>query len=348
MMRQYSMRRKSLKHTVLVILCVALSGCEGLIVTAPNSNQNLEDFEVAWAWVDSVYPAFGFKQIDWNDVYLEYRPQAERALGDEIVQVLHNMLAELQDTHIHHTTNGGARFIPYVSPRLLVGRKKFSPQLLRTYFDSELNVAGKDGVEYGIINDVVGYIRITNFNEDGMMDDFPSVMDFVSETRGLIIDVRNNSGGEHWLVEAVVRMFIDSTMAWPLAFQSDGIRVAPWADMVPDTDHPHYEHPVVVLINGASLSSGELFPEVMKQLPNITVVGDTTAGAGCSDRGGYRGDRRLPSGKLIHIPTWCITRYDGVPWETVGVAPDIYVEQTIEDVLSGVDRQLEFAIEFLR
>ena len=86
----------------------------------------------------------------------------------------------------------------------------------------------------------------------------------------------------------------------------------------------------------------------MKQLPNVTVIGETTAGASCTDHGGSRGSLRLPSGKLIQIPTWCICRYDGVPWETVGITPDIHVEQTIEDILSGVDRQLEFAIEMLR
>jgi len=107
-------------------------------------------------------------------------------------------------------------------------------------------------------------------------------------------------------------------------------------------------NPVVVLINGASLSSGELFPEVMKQLSSVTVVGDTTAGAGCNDRGGFRGDRRLPSGKMIHIPTWCITRYDGVAWEGAGIAPDIRVQQTEEDVAQGFDRQLEHALGLLR
>jgi hypothetical protein len=73
---------------------------------------------------------------------------------------------------------------------------------------------------------------------------------------------------------------------------------------------------VVVLINGASLSSGELFPEVMKQLPNVTVVGDTTAGASCNDHGGFRGDRRLPTGTIpvrTVGPEWVGTREGSSP-----------------------------------
>jgi C-terminal processing protease CtpA/Prc len=103
-----------------------------------------------------------------------------------------------------------------------------------------------------------------------------------------------------------------------------------------------------VITNGASLSGAELFAEVMKQIPFVTVVGDTTAGGGCNDRDVNDGDRRLPSGKLIHIPTGCILRYDGALIEWNGVTPDVLVTQTEADVLRGRDLQLEFAIELLR
>ena len=227
------MRIEHARSLWLVVLGVALAGCDELIVSSPESNQNLADFEVAWAWVDSVYPAFELKRIDWDGVYADHRPRADEALGDEIYQVLHDMLAVLEDSHLYFKSNGGARFFPYMSPRLLSGRNTFSAQLVRTYFEDELLVAGKDGVEYGIISGNVGYLRITHFNEDGMMDDFPSVMAFVGETDGLIIDVRNNTGGDHDKVEAVVAMFIESEMAWPLAFGADGVLVEPWPAMQP-------------------------------------------------------------------------------------------------------------------
>jgi C-terminal processing protease CtpA/Prc len=326
---------------------IVVGGCEGWIVSPAESNQNLADFEVAWAWVDSVYPVFDVKKVNWGSVYAEYRPKAEAALGDEFYQVLHDMLSVLKDPHLYYKTNGGARFFPHVSPRLIADRNTFSPQLVRTYFEGELLVAGRDGVEYGILNGNVGYIRITHFNKDHMMDDFPSVMAFVAGTDGLILDVRNNTGGDHDKVGAVVSMFIESQMAWPLAFYADKVLFESWPPIQPDVNDYRYVNPVVVLMNGASLSSGELFPEVMGQLPNVTLVGDTTAGAGCNDRGDFRGDRRLPSGKMIHIPTGCITRYDGVPWELVGIVPDIRVPQTEGDVEDGRDRQLEYALGLL-
>ena len=41
-------------------------------------------------------------------------------------------------------------------------------------------------------------------------------------------------------------------------------------------------------------------------------------------------------------------RYDGLPWEWLGIPPDIRVEQTETDILAGRDKQLEYAIEMLK
>jgi len=339
---------KGVRTIGLLSLTAGLAACESILVTESGGNHNVADFEAAWAWVDSVYPAFDIKRIDWASVYSEYRPRAETAQGDEFYQLLNDMLKLLADPHLYYSTPGGARFYPYTSPRLLNDRHLFSSKVVRTYFQSELHITGKDGVEYGILDGQIGYIHITHFNEDGMMDDFHEVMQFLRTTDGLIIDVRSNTGGDHDKVQVVVGMFIDSAMAWPLAVEQDGVPFEPWPDIQPVPGIPRYTNRVVVLINGASLSSGELFPEVMGQLPNVTLVGDTTAGAGCNDREESRGGLILPSGKQIHIPTGCLLRYDGIPWESIGIAPDIVVEQPLSDFSRGVDRQLEFAIEMMR
>ena len=110
-----------------------------------------------------------------------------------------------------------------------------------------------------------------------------------------------------------------------------------------------YPNSVVLCISGASMSTTELFPQMMKQLSNHTVVGDTTLGAGCNDLADdIQGDYWLPSGKYIHIGTTYVLRYDGVPKEWNGVLPDIRITQSKEDIDQGRDKQLEYAIELLR
>jgi C-terminal processing protease CtpA/Prc len=148
-------------------------------------------------------------------------------------------------------------------------------------------------------------------------------------------------------VAGVVGRFIEAPLLWMDAFERDGVPFQAWPIIEPDPAHYRYDNPVVVLINGASLSAGEIFPEVMKQLPNVTLVGDTTAGAGCNDYEATSGDLRLPSGRLIHIPTACLGLYAGGLLEWNGVSPDIRVPMTASDVAAGVDVQLEAAMGLL-
>jgi C-terminal processing protease CtpA/Prc len=110
-----------------------------------------------------------------------------------------------------------------------------------------------------------------------------------------------------------------------------------------------YTKPVVLWINGDSMSGAELFPGLMKQLSNVTVVGDTTLGGGCNDvADDIQGDDWLPSGKYIHIGTTYVLRYYSEPIEWNGVLPDIRVPQTKDDIDQGRDKQLEYAIGLLR
>ena len=51
---------------------------------------------------------------------------------------------------------------------------------------------------------------------------------------------------------------------------------------------------------------------------------------------------------MIYIGTGYIERYDGQPFEWLGISPDIRVEQTEKDIQNGRDKQLEYAINMLK
>ena len=89
---------------------------------------------------------------------------------------------------------------------------------------------------------------------------------------------------------------------------------------------------------------------MLKQLPNVTAVGDTTGGgsAGNTSAPGFQPIWHMPSGKWFEIGNLDIRRYDGLPWESLGVPPDIRVVQPLADLRAGHDRQLEYAIDLLK
>ena len=81
----------------------------------------------------------------------------------------------------------------------------------------------------------------------------------------------------------------------------------------------------------------------MKKLLNVTVVGDTTTGAGANDytEENIQGEFKLACGFTIRVSTVYVTRYDGLPIEWNGVLPDIRIPQTAENIKNGIDNPVE-------
>jgi carboxyl-terminal processing protease len=330
------------KIILLSLLCFAFAGCRDLIVTEPDTSQNVADFEASWQIVKSVYPFFQFKHINWDSIHTVYSALANTAKGDEILTVLFNMLAELRDGHVSLQAQGSNSISTYHPPRSRKDSYAYSPLVVRKYFNKELRLAGDQQVEYEIISDSVGYIYIaTLVNEKPILEGFDEALAYLKDMKGLIIDVRNNVGGSDnnsmGIVERLIPSAIDN-LPYPLS--GGGIHPGP---LMPPRGPFQYTKPVVLLINGVCFSACEDFAEMMKHVSTVTAVGDTTAGAS-----GAPQLFALPSGKKINVSTKDIRRYDGLPIEWNGVIPDILLPQTEEDIKQGRDKQLERAIKLLQ
>jgi len=332
---------------LFLLVTLALYACEDIIVRPADSNQNIEDFETVWNRVNNVYPFLDFKKINWDSIHIVYRSRAEAARGDEFYLVLRDLLAELKDGHVYYKTPGGSEVYPFYPQRHFKDRHAYSPFVVRRYFDKELKLTQSESAEYQILPENIGYVFLADFHENYLINEFPDIMEYLRNTKGLIIDIRQKRGGTPQNVEAVVSHFINSPLDWPL-FHSLDILIDPNPFQPYGTT---YTNSVVVLINGSTFSAGEFTTEMLKQLPNVTAVGDTTGGGGGASPN-YSpetvGEFKLPSGKWISIPSGYIERFDGLTWEWIGIAPDIRVEQTEADIKNGRDKQLEYAINMLK
>jgi tricorn protease len=152
----------------------------------------------------------------------------------------------------------------------------------------------------------------------------------VQMARGLIIDVRDNGGGN------IHQQLVDILSRKPYAYmqfrngQKVGQPVVAW------------NRPIVVLINERSYSDAEVFPHAMKTLGLATIIGVATPGAVIGTR-----DIRLSDGTSWRLPGSGFFNIDGTNQEHNGCKPDITVEISPEDYLAGRDPQLDKAVEVL-
>lgn len=327
----------AMKHLILIIVVVLVTGCEKLLIEENSNISNVIDFEKTWQRIDDIYPLLEFKNIDWDSIYTIYHPLAENSKGDEIYTVLFDMLNLLKDGHIKILTKGGWVVSTYTSHRYERDKNSYNPLAVRNYFNKELKLAGEKKMEYEYITSELGYVYISTFSKGDWKYEFDDVLQYFSESNGLIIDIRNNGGGYGSTLYYMLSKFLRTPII-DTAFYIDGARTY---TIDPDNSN-QYLKPVVILINGTSASAAEMFPSLMKYERNITLIGDTTAGLGGNT---YLFD--LPSGKEIQIIDRYYKSYNNEVIEWNGVTPDIRVEQTESDIRKGVDNQLEYATNYL-
>jgi len=333
----------------LSFVLLLASACETWIEGSNQQLAGVQDFEACWKTVDSVYPDFGIKNLSWDAMFEKYYPEALNSSGDEIIEVLLMMLAELRDGHIYLKTAGGEKIFPYIPIRRSKDLDKYDPGIVRNYFPEPLYVTQIGGIEYGITQSNVGYLYISSFGSHIDFDQgFDEILKKMKSTDGLIIDIRHNMGGNGKEVVKVISHFINDSIP---NIESWVLREALPRSYISPTEGFYYDKPVVVLINGVSFSAAESFSEIMKSLDEVILIGTQTGGGAFGyygNTGPVSGNFILPSGRGLHIGTMDLRRYDGLSFEGIGIQPDIQVSNDPMSMEKGNDSQLEYAIEYLK
>ncbi|MGE5652858.1 MAG: S41 family peptidase, partial [Bacillota bacterium] len=171
-----------------------------------------------------------------------------------------------------------------------------------------------------------GYIAIYSM-VDGVVEQFDQALKGLVMKDGIIIDLRNNGGGNSANGDQIMRRLVQkSTPGWNRAA------------------HPHkelnYAGPVVALVSNYTFSAAESFAFDLFDSGRVTVMGEPTGG----DSGG--GPQRFVTdgGIQFRIPTRGLDHSaSGLPMEGVGLKPHIAVSQLYADFLAGKDTALEAA-----
>lgn len=104
-----------------------------------------------------------------------------------------------------------------------------------------------------------------------------------------------------------------------------------------------FEKPIVLLTSGMTASAAEIFTLMMRELPNVTLIGEPTSGEFSDIFSGI-----LPNSWDFGLSNERYTATDGAVYEKVGIPPQQEVLITLEDIQAGRDAVLEAALEHLQ
>jgi carboxyl-terminal processing protease len=314
---------------------------------AANPRDPVVNFEYAWNRIDRNYAQFGAKHVDWDALHRVYRAQVTPATTDqELWNILMAMIGHLNDGHV--CLQDGTR---RECSGLIGGfeRQGFSRDLVKSnYLQGKAVEALKGKINYGWLAPGIGYLYIFDFkgNPDPIVQAIDSAIGEFGQARGLIVDVRDNTGGTGRTVEMVAGRFADKRRH----FMRTVTRYGAKRDAMTPPDYRNVEpagpiqftRPTVLLTSRFTASAAEGFVLAMRVLPHVTVVGDVTEGALAAQF-----PDRMPNGWTLWVSFHYATDHNGINWDGVGIPPDLGIVNTAADVAAGTDRPLEFSLQLL-
>ena len=222
----------------------------------------------------------------------------------------------------------------------------------------------------------IGYMHIQHF-EDDVAPVVDQAMSEMADTSTLIIDVRNNSGGNASYIRLVSYLTAEPHMAFALlsrpylnqfgyapqkmdpkmmlrlpkitgAYTTDKI-IAAFKDndggaafYTEDLGSRRYHGKIIVLVNQETASAAEGFAAIMKQEPNVTLIGQPTAGAVVGAE-----SFPIPGGWTLAVPTHSAWLGNGDMYRDETTTPNIVVPLTRADLCSGHDSVLNRALSMV-
>lgn len=297
---------------------------------------NLDHFAKTFA---AYYPFFTTHGVDWSA-----RTEVARgkiAAGADLFAVLAELAAGLNDHHVSIAA-GKQSFDPdpIIAPGTAPGGEPWSRRGLRvsqrdylqgpdTPLTAPAIFAGERRVLYGKSKSGFGYISILAQGGwgAGETEDTPpaahvasvarvmdAVLGEIGDAKGLIIDLRANSGGFDAVSLEIASRFADrERVAWrkkDAASAPYDVSIAPGAGV-------RYAGPIAVLIGPNTVSAGESMAQYLAVLPQARLFGRPTAGA-WSDAI----PKTLPNGWTYTMSIESAFTPEGRLLEASGVAPD--------------------------
>ena len=294
------------RTTLLVLLTAALlSACRSR-EEMPFSTDPVENIEALWQIIDTKYCYVESKGIDWQAIHDEYAAKAfDRSYN-----------TAWYDSYPDNYNSG----------------------LLRNYL-KDYRIA--ESLYYCTIdNGNVGYVYYSSFSNAFGGSNIRAVLNAFNNCKGLIIDVRNNGGGDITNAYKLAAPFFTNSQAIGYWQHKTGPGHNDFSEMeTMNLDasliSAKWDKPVVVLCNRRSYSATNLYVSMMRYAPNATIVGGVSGGGG-----GMPMSYELPCGWMVRFSSIRMYDLDKNDIEE-GIEPDVPVTLQSENKDDIIEKAIE-------
>lgn len=305
-------------------------------------NTPMGNMDALWDIIDQRYCFVEEKGIDWDDVHTRFQRKVklhQRHYEQSNVALFDLLAAMLNELHDGHVNLYSSWDVSRCSEWYDGYEDNFNEQLLYDQYLTNYRVAG--GLQYQKIHhDSIAYIYYSSFSSSCSEVYMENALTLMGKCKGLILDVRNNGGGNlenSYLLAAP--FFTDNQIVgyWQHKIGPGHSDYSEEEEMHMDIARGTWKKKVVVLCNRHSYSATNTFLSIMRYADNVVLMGGISGGGG-----GMPMSYELPNGWLVRFSS--VKMYD-CNHQSIeeGITPDIEVTLVSEDK----DDIIESAIDYI-
>lgn len=326
-----------LSFALFVLLAIGSIGtsCESYNFDFENNPQG--NLDALWTILDKNYCYFDYKEINWDSIGTSYKARVTPNMSnDALFDLMGQMLSELKDGHVNLiATHDITRYWSWKEDY----PANFNSNIIDEYLSTDYATASS--MKYKILEDNVGYIYYGSFSNPVSNSGLSQILNRMAICNGIILDVRNNGGGNLVNVERIASRFFNERALVGYISHKVGPRHNDFSDLFPkyldSSNSIRYQKSVVILTNRGCYSATNEFVSTMKHAHNATIVGDKTGGGG-----GLPFSSELPNGWSVRFST-SPTFNAAKEHIEFGVEPDVRLSMTASDINRMRDTYIEYA-----
>jgi carboxyl-terminal processing protease len=348
------------------------------LVALPNDCLNPTDgsleasFAVFISMFEEHYAHFNDRGADW----LQLKGQALEIFNNNkteegFLDAADHILSALQDSHTRLIafTADGRRRVQYGLGQALSNIRNENRetewliglivQLTDRLLDPGAQHVAEDRILWGLIDGEIGYLQVFQMGGfAGLEIDDPEwaaselrIMDKTldeafaefSGKKAVILDLSNNRGGYDEIARRLAARFTDTSFH-AYSVSAKGENLQPVIKVIEPERDNRFIGPVFLLTSDVTVSGGEIATLSLRQLPNVTQIGQPTRGAFSTPL-----SKVLPNGWILELANETFASPDGEVFAGRGIPPQVsFVVFDAEDPVASHGDAIEAIIHLIR